>query len=47
MKFLTEILNRPSNERPFLLIPIGYPTKDTYVPDLTRKSINEVAEYYD
>jgi len=47
MKFLTEILNRPSNEKPFLLIPIGYPTKDTYVPDLARKPIIEVADYYD
>src|SRR5690606_26269991 len=32
MNFLTKILNRPENERPFLLIPIGYPAAETFVP---------------
>ena len=36
MNFLTKILDRPKNERPFLLLPIGYASKDAYVPDLKR-----------
>jgi len=43
MKFLTEILGRPSNERPFILFPIGYPRDDAMVPDLSRKSLADVA----
>jgi nitroreductase len=42
MTFLREILERPENERPFLLLPVGYPAKDCEVPDLTRKSQDEV-----
>ncbi len=47
MAFLTKILNRPSNERPFLLIPVGYPAEETYVPKLTRKPIEEVSVFYE
>ncbi len=43
MKFLTEILGRPSNERPFILFPIGFPADDAMVPDLRRKSLDEIA----
>jgi len=46
MKFLSKILNRPSNERPFLLIPVGYPEHDHEVPDLKRKQLNEVLVEY-
>lgn len=46
MNFLTKVLNRPENERPFLLIPIGYPATETYVPDLKRKTLDEIAVYY-
>ncbi len=42
MKFLTEILCRPANERPFILFPIGYPAEGCRVPDLTRKPLSEV-----
>ncbi len=42
MKFLTKILNRPENEKPFLLIPVGYPADECWVPDLDRKGIAEV-----
>ena len=38
MDFLNKILNRPPNERPFLLIPIGYPAEDATVPDIKRKN---------
>ncbi|MBL6449461.1 nitroreductase family protein [Fulvivirga sp. 29W222] len=46
MNFLAKLLNRPSNERPVLLIPVGYPVEETYVPQLKRKSLDEVAVYY-
>jgi len=47
MNFLAKLLNRPSNERAFLLLPIGYPEQPAYVPDLKRKSLNEVAVFYE
>jgi len=46
MNFLTKVLERPENERPFLLIPVGYPVEETWVPDLARKEIGKVAEFY-
>jgi nitroreductase len=45
MGFLKEILGRPENERPFLLIPVGYPTADAEVPELEKKSLAEFAEF--
>jgi len=47
MNFLQKILNRPANERAFLLIPIGYPTAEIKVPNIDRKSAKEVIVYYD
>ncbi len=47
MNFIAKALNRPENERPFLLLPIGYPTNNAKVPDLTRKPKGQVIEYYD
>ena len=47
MKFLTKILNRPDNERPFLLIPVGYPAEGVKVPVLRRKSLDEMAAFYE
>ena len=47
MDFLTKVLNRPANEKPFLLIPIGYPSPDATVPNLTRKPSEEVIEWYE
>lgn len=46
MNFLLKILDRPANERPFLLVPVGYPTDDATVPDITRKPLDEVAVFY-
>lgn len=46
MKFLQEILGRPENEKPFLLLPVGYPTDGAMVPDISRKHINEVLAMY-
>ena len=42
MKFLASILNRPDYERPYLLIPIGYPAEDCVVPDIRRKSLDQI-----
>ncbi len=42
MAFLTKVLRRPENERPFALLPIGYPAPDCEVPDLTRKPLDQV-----
>lgn len=42
MNFLTEILQRPSNEKPFLLIPVGFSKDETYVPDIRRKPLEMV-----
>jgi hypothetical protein len=47
MGFLTEIPGRPRNERPFVLLPVGYPAADAEVPDLTRKPLDEVAVFFD
>lgn len=41
MDFLQRILNRPENEKPFLLIPVGYPKEGTTVPDIHRKPLEE------
>jgi len=42
MGFLQKILSRPANERPFVLIPVGYPAPDAQVPALTKKSLTDV-----
>jgi nitroreductase len=42
MKFLRDVLGRPVNETPFVVIPVGYPADDTTVPDLERKPIDEI-----
>ena len=44
MKFLQEILGRPKNEVPFVLIPVGYPAGDAMVPDIRRKPLEEIIE---
>ena len=47
MKFLNEILHRPKNERPFLLLVVGYPADDARVPDVERKVLEEFASFVD
>jgi len=42
MAFLTKVLGRPENERPFVLFPVGYPLPGVRVPDLDRKPLDEV-----
>ena len=46
MNFLSKILERPSNERPFSLIPVGYPAKNVQVPNIRRKSFDKIACFY-
>ncbi len=46
MKFLQKILGRPENERPFLLIPVGYPAAEVEVPVLERKGLADVSTFY-
>lgn len=45
MAFLSEILNRPSNERPFLLLVVGYPEEDAKVPIISKKELKEMASF--
>ncbi len=45
MKFLNEILKRPVNEKPFLLLVVGYPEEGTEVPDNRRKGLSEIATF--
>jgi iodotyrosine deiodinase len=43
MKFLNEILERPANERPFLILVVGYPADDAKVPTISKKKLDEIA----
>ena len=45
MNFLSTILERPANERPFLILVAGYPAEDTQVPVLTKKSLEDIATF--
>ncbi len=45
MAFLNEVLGRPKNERAFLILVVGYPEEDAEVPDITKKSLGEIATF--
>ncbi len=45
MGFLRQLLGRPENERPFVIVPVGYPAADAIVPDITRKPLDEIATF--
>ncbi len=45
MKFLREILSRPINEKPFLLIPVGYPAANCTVPDIRKKPVADILQW--
>ena len=47
MRFLGRILDRPVQERPFILFPVGYPHPDCKVPTLTKKGVDEVATWFE
>ena len=46
MGFLSEVLGRPSNERPFLILVVGYPADDVKVPKITKKTLDEIASFH-
>jgi len=46
MRFLEKILERPANERAFLLLPVGYEAEKVYVPDIQRKAVDQIMEVY-
>jgi len=46
MNFLAKILERPENEKPFLLIPVGYAAEECWVPDLKRKELEHFISWY-
>jgi iodotyrosine deiodinase len=45
MGFLGRILGRPANERPYLLIPVGYPAEQAQVPDIEKKPLDEIVSW--
>jgi nitroreductase len=45
MRFLNDLLGRPENERPYLILVVGYPADDARVPDISRKSLTEIATF--
>ena len=45
MGFLNEILKRPPNEKPYLLLVVGYPADDAMVPDISKKPLDEIATF--
>jgi len=45
MKFLNEILGRPDNERPFLVLVVGYPEDGAVVPDITKKPLEQISVF--
>ena len=47
MGFLRDILNRPEHEHAMLVMPIGYPAEDAMVPDISRKSLDDVAIFFE
>jgi nitroreductase len=47
MGFLREILGRPDHEHAMLVMPVGYPAEGASVPDLSRKTLDEVSEFFD
>ncbi len=45
MTFLREICGRPPSEKPFVLMPVGYPAADCVIPDIGKKDLSEIAEF--
>ena len=45
MGFLNEILGRPANERPFLLLVVGYPAEGATVPGISKKPLDAIATF--
>ena len=43
--FLNQILNRPANERPFMILVVGYPSKNIMIPMISKKKFAEIAQF--
>jgi len=46
MRFLNTILSRPKNEKPFMILVVGYPAKDTVVPEISKKTLKDIAIFH-
>jgi len=44
--FLNQILSRPSSEKPFLIMVVGYPDKDAVIPEINKKSLKEIVKFF-
>ena len=44
--FLNKILQRPDNEKPFMILPVGYPAENTKIPDIHKKTLEEFSHFY-
>jgi hypothetical protein len=42
MRWINQVLGRPREECPFVVVPVGWPAEDAHVPDLCRKPLDEV-----
>jgi iodotyrosine deiodinase len=47
MKFLSEILQRPENERAMMIVAVGYPAEDATVPDISKKPLSDIMVHFD
>ena len=47
MGFLSDILQRPANERAYVVIPVGYPAPDAQVPMITKKPLDQIMIHFD
>ena len=45
MGFLNKILSRPSNEKPYMILVVGYPAEETLVPDIRKKNLGDIATF--
>jgi iodotyrosine deiodinase len=45
MSFLRQLCGRPANEKPYVLMPVGYPAADCIVPDIHRRPLEEIADF--
>jgi iodotyrosine deiodinase len=45
MGFLNQILDRPKNERPYLILVVGYPASDALVPEIEKQPLHEIASF--
>ncbi|MBT2867582.1 hypothetical protein JQK19_10065 [Chromobacterium violaceum] len=46
MHFLNRLLDRPSHEKPYILLAVGYPADDCMAPDIGKKPLGEIASFY-